>query len=57
MHRTVHNGGLLTCVAKRFMLGTFDAGLFPCVNYYLSWCVTRTFLPVAPSVVDVLLTG
>ena len=23
----------------RWMLGMFEAGLFPGVNYYLSWCV------------------
>lgn len=26
------------------MLGTFEAGLFPGVNYYLSWCVFREFV-------------
>jgi hypothetical protein len=32
----VHNyGGLL---GVRWMLGMFEAGLFPGVNYYLSWC-------------------
>lgn len=31
----VHNyGGLL---AMRWLLGTFEAGLFPGVNFYLSW--------------------
>lgn len=31
----VHNyGGLL---GMRWMLGVFEAGLFPGVNYYLSW--------------------
>jgi len=24
----------------RWMLGLFEAGLFPGVNYYLSWCVS-----------------
>ena len=23
----------------RWLLGVFEAGLFPGVNYYLSWCV------------------
>ena len=23
----------------RFLLGVFEAGMFPGVNYYLSWCV------------------
>lgn len=33
----VHNyGGLL---GMRWMLGVFEAGLFPGVNYYLSWYV------------------
>ncbi|ELU43982.1 MFS transporter [Rhizoctonia solani AG-1 IA] len=36
----VHNyGGLL---GMRWMLGTFEAGLFPGVNYYLSWYVNRS---------------
>ena len=26
----------------RWLLGTFEAGLFPGVNYYLSWCVAIT---------------
>jgi hypothetical protein len=28
----------------RFLLGVFEAGLFPGVNYYLSWCVPVVFL-------------
>lgn len=35
----VHNyGGLL---GMRFMLGLFEAGFFPGVNFYLSWLVHR----------------
>ena len=30
----------------RWMLGTFEAGLFPGVNYYLSWCVYCSKLSV-----------
>ena len=26
-------------LGMRWLLGTFEAGLFPGVNYYLSWCV------------------
>jgi MFS family permease len=33
----VHNFGGL--VAMRWMLGTFEAGLFPGVTYYLSWYI------------------
>ena len=28
----------------RFLLGVFEAGLYPGVNYYLSWCVLVVFL-------------
>ena len=32
---------LLTALpGMRWMLGVFEAGLFPGVNYYLSWCVS-----------------
>ena len=27
----------------RWLLGMFEAGLFPGVNYYLSWCVRMCF--------------
>jgi sugar phosphate permease len=41
----VHDyGGLLT---MRWFLGLFEAGLFPGVNYYLSWCV-QSVLPSVP---------
>ena len=28
----------------RWLLGVFEAGLFPGVNYYLSWCVPVVLL-------------
>ena len=31
----IHN----TPPGVRWLLGVFEAGLFPGVNYYLSWCV------------------
>ena len=27
----------------RWLLGVFEAGLFPGVNYYLSWCVSMAY--------------
>ena len=36
------------------MLGVFEAGLFPGVNYYLSWSVFRPFYYWRVSLTDLL---